>query len=112
MKKILIVTFLILLTFTAYARSDSLKGVNTAKFVVDLNQGAAPILKTRLSLILETMDNIEQEGVKTKVVVAVRGPASRFMTVNDNFIAEEDKKIKADILGLAAKLSKRGVKLE
>lgn len=113
MKKFLSLMLLIFLTaLTGYAGSDSLKNLDTAKFVVDLNQGSAPKLKTRMSLILETINNIEEEGVKTDVVVAVRGPASRFMTVNDKYIAPEDKQIKADILKLAKALTERGVKLE
>ncbi|PLX70705.1 MAG: hypothetical protein C0602_04145 [Denitrovibrio sp.] len=112
MKRFLLVTFLILFTLTAYARPDSLQGVDTAKFVVDLNQARANILKTRLSLILETMDNIEDYAVKTTVVVAVRGPDSRFMTVNDSYIAPGDIELKADIAELLDKLVKRGVKLE
>jgi len=112
MRYFLIVIFSILLTFTAHARPDSLKGIDTAKFVVDLNQGNAKKLRLRVQLILETMDNIEEHGVRTDVVVAVRGGASKFMTMTDALVDYEDTKIKADIFNLTSKLAKRGVKLE
>lgn len=58
------------------------------------------------------MDNIAESGVNPVVVVAVRGPASRFMTVSNSYIAPEDVKIKNEIANLTDELSKRGVKLE
>lgn len=112
MKRFMIAVMALLLTVPAFAGPDSLKGLKTAKFVVDLNQGKGNVLKTRLSLIMETMDNIKEEGVKPVVVVAVRGPASRFMTVSNGYIAPEDEAIKAEISALTDELAARGVKLE
>lgn len=112
MKKLFISFIIIIFGLSVYAEPDSLKALETAKFVVDLNQGDGNRLKTRLSLILETIDNIAENGVKPVAAVAVRGPASRFMTVNDSYISPEDAKVKSEISALTDELRKRGVKLE
>ncbi|MGE4267060.1 MAG: hypothetical protein AB7F25_06465 [Deferribacterales bacterium] len=112
MKTLLIALFILTLAIPAFVEPDSLKGLKTAKFVVDLNQGEANKLKTSLSFILETMDNITESGVNPVVVVAVRGPASRFITISNSYVAPEDVKIKNEIADLANELSNRGVKLE
>jgi len=112
MKRFLRFIIVVLLAFPAFAEPDSLKGLQTAKFVVDLNQGNAKKLRLRLRLVLETLDNIEENGVKTDAVVAVRGGASKFMTMTDVLVNYEDVKIKAEIFNLTSELAKRGVKLE
>lgn len=111
------IIFLLLIGLTATAVAgqkvpDSLKGLKTAKFVVDLNQGNADTLKLRLDLLMETINNIEEKGVKTDVVVAVRGQASGFMTVGDKYISPDEQVQKQSILSDVAALKKRGVKFE
>jgi len=112
MRYFLFILSMIILTSVGFAQPNSLKGLDTAKLVVDLNQGNAKKLKTRIGLILETMDNITEHGTKIDVVVAVRGGASNFMTINDDHIDEDEGKIKAQISNLTSELAKRGVKLE
>lgn len=112
MRKFLLIILVIAVAVNAFARPDSLRGIDSAKFVVDLNQGDAKKLKLRLSLILETMDHIEEHGVKTDVVVAVRGGASKFMLITDAMVDYNDSKIKGEIFNIISTLSKRGVKLE
>jgi len=112
MKYFIFVLSIILLASIGFAQPDSLTGLKDAKFVVDLNQGDAKKLKLRLALILETMDNIAEEGVNPVVVVAVRGGASKFMTMTDIYVEYEDVRTKAEIFNLTSELAKRGVKLE
>lgn len=96
----------------SFAESDSLNGLKKAKFVVDLNQGKPELLNLRLSLILETILNIKDEGVTPDVVVAIRGKASAFMTSTDKYIDKEDAEIKKEIYNKLKSLSEKGVKLE
>jgi len=113
MKRFLFIILTLAFLVPAYAATpDSLTGIDTAKFVVDLNQGDAKKLKLRLSLILETIENIEENGVKTDVVVAVRGGASKFMLMTDAMVNYDEAKLKAEIFELTSKLAKKGVKLE
>lgn len=112
MRNFLFLLVLALFALPVYAEPDSLKGLETAKFVVDLNQGRASVLKTRLSLIIKTMDDIESSGVKPEVAVAVRGGASRFMTTHSRLVDAHDMEIKTEIESLLTKLKERGAKLE
>jgi len=112
MKKFLFFILIIALTVPAFARPDSLKGLQHARFVVDMNQGNANLLKLRLALVLETIENITADGVTPLVVVAFRGGATKFMTENDDYIVQEDLQAKAEIHKLISELSKKGVKLE
>lgn len=113
MRKLLFILLTLAFITPAYAATpDSLQGLNEAKFVVDLNQGDAKKLRLRLSLILETIKNIEEHGVKADVVVAVRGGASKFMLMTDAMVAYEEANIKAEIFELTSQLHKKGVKLE
>ncbi len=107
-----IITALMLITSAVYAEPSSLKGLSEAKFVVDLNQGSGQLLALRLRLIMETMDNIAQSDVKPDTVIAVRGQASRFMTMGDRYLNEEDRQTRQEIQGLVAELKKRGARLE
>lgn len=102
----------LLLTQNVSAETESLKGLKTAKFVVDLNQGSAQLLLLRLRLIEQTITDISKNGVKPEIVVAVRGQASRFMTVTDVYLADEDKIYKDDIYAALQKLRSMGARLE
>lgn len=112
MRKVIFMFLILALVLPAYAQSNSMKGLTTAKFVVDLNQGNGNMLKLRLQLILETVDDIVGEGVIPDVVVAVRGGASDFMAVTDDYIDPKDIRVKASIAKLIDKLADRGVRLE
>jgi len=113
MKKILFILLTLALIVPAYAATpSSISGLDTARFVVDLNQGTGKKLRLRLSLILETMEDIEKYGVKPDVVVAVRGTASEFMMKTRAMLDDNDARIQKDIHALINKLSERGVKLE
>lgn len=116
MKKLIaFIMFLTLTGLTAQSFADtpqSLQGIKTARIVVDLNQGNADTLKLRLDLLMETINDIEQSGVKTDVVVAVRGQASRFMTTDDTFIQPDEKQMKKAIKTDIDALIKRGARFE
>jgi intracellular sulfur oxidation DsrE/DsrF family protein len=113
MKKLLFILLTLALIVPAYAAAPaSISGLDTAKFVVDLNQGDGKKLRLRLSLILETIENIEKYGVKADVVVAVRGVASEFMMDSRAMLDDRDAEIQKDVYALINKLSEKGVRLE
>ncbi|MEC9491152.1 DsrE family protein [Flexistipes sp.] len=102
MKRI-IVSFIIFLlaAFSAQAQESentpvSLKGVDTAEIVFDVNVGNPKLLSLRLKLIEKTLSDISSH-TKYRAVVAFRGAASDFMTKNDNHIEKDEKQIKKDI---------------
>jgi len=102
MKRIISSFIILLLTaFSAPAQESentpaSLKGVNTAEIVFDVNVGNPKLLSLRLKLIEKTLSDISNQA-KYRAVVAFRGAASDFMTKNDNYIDNDEKQIKKDI---------------
>jgi len=102
MKRIICSFIILLLTaFSVPAQESentpaSLKGVNTAEIVFDVNVGNPKLLSLRLKLVEKTLSDISHYA-KYRAVVAFRGAASDFMTKNDNYIDKDKKQIKKDI---------------
>jgi len=113
MKKLTILISILAFTLlSAYAESESLKGLKTVKFVVDLNQGKPALINLRINLIKQTIEDIRLEGVEPTVVVAIRGGASKMMTKHDNHVDYEHRQIKQQIQNKIKELFKMGVQLE
>ena len=115
-KKLLIMFAIIFTTFT-YAQAvhlddaGALDGLETVGAVVDLNQGNADTLLTRLKLIKLTYTQISSTGTPTKFVVAIRGGASKYMTRNNNYIPEDKISVKEEIYDLIRELKRMGVEI-
>jgi len=102
MKRIICLFIIVLITaFSVQAQESentpaSLKGINTADIVFDVNVGNPKLLSLRLKLVEKTLSDISSHA-KYRAVVAFRGAASDFMTKNDNYIDKDKKQIKKDI---------------
>lgn len=89
----------------------ALGNINQLKIVVDLNVGGDLLLK-RLGLLTATFDQLVTAGVKPKVVVAIRGQASRYVTESNSAVQSADVPLKNQITQSIISLAGRGVTFE
>lgn len=90
----------------------ALADLKTAGVIFDVNVGQPQRLLLRLKLIEETLASVAATGVRTDVVVAFRGGATRFMTRGDKYLPAEDLKDKALIQEQVQRLKSLGYRLE
>ena len=103
-KKISRILLLLVLAVPAFASAaapsdaEALKGLTSAKAVFDITTGNPKKLNFYLNLIESTAKSMQAAGVKTDFVLAFRGPAT-FYTSMDR------KKVKMDDMMMADKIS-------
>lgn len=99
--KLVLVLFLAvpaLANATEPSNADALKGLSSARAVFDITTANPKKLNFYLNLIEDTAKSMHAAGVKTDFVLAFRGPAT-FYTSMDR------KKIKMDNIAIADKIS-------
>ena len=95
-----------------YKQSQSLKDLTAAQIYFDVNVGIPEKLVLRLSLIDETISQLEAAGVKTDVVIAFRGKASKFVTNGNWYIEEEEQAAKAKVHKWLETFAKKSIHME
>lgn len=116
MKSLLLFVSLLLplnLVFAAeFNNQNALQGLTETKVVFDINQGNPDLLALRLHLVEKTYQQLKAAGTAPKFILAFRGKASNFLTIDDTYIDQEDREIKQKIETLLKHLSQQGFTLE
>lgn len=90
----------------------ALNGLNMVKAVFDLRVKEPKRFAFFLEVIEKTHEAILQQGLESELVVAVRGPAIRFMSGEIWAFSEADQKHLKDSAGMIKNLSAKGVIFE
>lgn len=96
----------------AFSDSRALEGLTTVKVVVDVNVGDPALLLRRIELIDETYTQLLDAGIKPVFVVAFRGPATRYVTRGEGYVAPEHAAVKKKIQGWIGQFHENGFTLE
>ena len=91
---------------------NALKGLKNVKVICDVNVGDPKLLLRRIELIDETYTQLIDAGVKPSVVVAFRGPATKYVTRGTGHVPHEDQAIKKEIQGWIGQFSENEISLE
>lgn len=94
------------------AKLNSLKGLKQVRIVCDMNVGEPRLLLKRMELLDRTYRQIWAAGLKTTVVVAIRGKASLFVTTGDGYVEPEEKAFKAEVKSRIEQFKKSGFVIE
>lgn len=76
---------------------EALSGLTEVKMTFDITTGDAKKLLSRLGLIEETRDGLVKQGVKPRLILAFRGPASLLVQKDESRIKLEDLEVAAKI---------------
>jgi len=88
-----------------FSNEKALKGVSEANIYFDVSLGDPAMLILRLDLIDRTISQLKGAGIATNGVVGFRGPASRYITIDEHYVLEEEIGKKAKIQEWIKKLS-------
>lgn len=91
---------------------QSLLGLKTVKIVVDMNVPDPELLVTRMRLLRRTFDDLVRAGIKPSVVVAFRGRASRYVTVGDKYVPQDEVELKGKVTEWVETFRELGFTLE
>lgn len=119
-KLLLILASILLLTNVSNADSqnnkklnnNALKGVTESKSYFDVTIGEPKLLNIRLQLIEQTYNQLVAAGVTPTFVIGIRGKASNYFTVGQDYVLEIDLPDKQRIEALTKKLKSMGVIIE
>ena len=95
-----------------FSNEKALKGVSEANIYFDVTLNDPDMLILRLDLIDRTISQLKGAGIATKGVVGFRGPASRYITIDEHYVLEEEIGKKAKIQEWIKKLSADGITIE
>lgn len=95
-----------------FNNDQALKGVSEANIYFDVSLGDPAMLVLRLDLIERTISQMKGVGIATHGVVGFRGPASRYITIDEHYVLEEEIGKKANIQEWIKKLSADGLTIE
>lgn len=95
-----------------FNNDQALTGVSEANIYFDVSLDDPGILVLRLDLIDRTISQLKGTGIATQGVVGFRGPASRYITINEHYVLEEEIGKKAKIQEWIKKLSADGITIE
>jgi intracellular sulfur oxidation DsrE/DsrF family protein len=92
----------------------SLKGVNSVKILFDFRDGNLKSAPVHLKLIYETYKDKALTAItgKPKFVVVFMGNAVKLLSTSRKGVSAEEAKVRDEIAGLIAAMSKAGVKFE
>ncbi|MBL0380178.1 MAG: DsrE family protein [Desulfofustis sp. PB-SRB1] len=96
----------------AASHGDGVRGVDEVKVYFDVNVGDPALLLKRLKLIERTIDDLVESGVSVTAVAGFRGGASRYVTVEDYYVIEDEVDIKEQIQTHIKMLADAGLSLE
>ncbi|MEN8141173.1 MAG: DsrE family protein [Thermodesulfobacteriota bacterium] len=82
------------------------------KIYFDIKADSAAKLEKRLIWINETYEQARQRGVKATFIIAIRGPASFFVTRGDEYVDEKEIPTKEKIKKWLHYFASRGVPIE
>lgn len=116
---VLLMSFFLLMlsSLPAFADKDmndkrALTGVKEVRAIYDVQVKEPKRFTFFLDVIGKTYDGIMDQGIQPKFVVAVRGPAIRFVSNEIWSFSEEDQKYLEDAARLIGDLKRRGVRFE
>lgn len=108
--------FLILFSATGqaakYSSPPSITGVKTAKIYFDVNIGTPQKLLLRLSLIEETLSQLQAQGIIAEAIIGFRGGASRFVTKGDDYIDDNELSEKIQVHHWLESFAEKGIHME
>lgn len=76
---------------------DAIAGVRELKAVFDIREGDGRTLLNRLTVIEETREALLAQGVRPRLILAFRGPATKLIQTDPAKIRPEDREIAAVI---------------
>ena len=100
---------------TAAAKPDdsaALEGVTTGKVVFDINMADAKKMTLYLSVIAETVDDLERQGVTPDVILAFRGLSVKLVSTDREDAELTDYEHLDRIADQLAALQAKGVRME
>ena len=92
--------------------ANALKGLKTVKVVCDVNVGDPKLLLRRMKLIDDTYTQLIDAGIQPTIIVAFRGPATKFVTRGTGYVPPEHLTIKKEIQGWIDQFQENGFSLE
>ena len=89
----------LLVSNTALAADDkaALAGLQEVKVGFDIKEGDGKLLLARLEIIDETRRSLIEQGVKPHFILAFRGPATKLVQTDPEFIKPQDREMAAKI---------------
>lgn len=92
--------------------SDALKGVTKGKVIFDINMAEAKKMTLYLSVIKQTVEDLERQNVEPDVILAYRGLSVRLISKNREQMELTDYEYLDKIAAQLAELQKKGVRVE
>jgi len=96
----------------SFTDDNALKGLKAVKVVCDVNVGDPKLLLRRMELIDDTYTQLVDADIQATFVVAIRGPATKYVTRGTGYVSTEHREIKKEIQGWIAQFHKNGFSLE
>ncbi len=90
----------------------ALSGLETGKGIFDIGIGNPDTIARILEVVEETMDGMEAQGVTPDLIVAFRGPSTRFLAADEDLIPFEHQVTAERIAERIRRLADRGVRIE
>ena len=95
-----------------FTNANALNGLQTVKVVCDVNVGDPNLLLRRMELIDETYTQLIDAGIHPTVVVAFRGPATKYVTRGTGYVPPGQYATKKKIQGWVNQFHENGFSLE
>lgn len=92
--------------------SAALAGVETGKVIFDINMGNPKKMTLYLSVIRQTVDDLERQGVEPDVILAFRGHSVKLVSEDREPFELTDFEHLDRIAAQLAELQERGVRME
>lgn len=92
--------------------SAALAGVETGKVIFDINMGDPKKMTLYLTVIGQTVDDLERQGVEPDVILAFRGHSVKLVSTDRESFELTDFEHLDRIAEQVAELQKRGVRME
>ena len=89
----------------------ALAGVTNTNAVFDISPGGKRLL-AQLNVIYKTYEQLIAFGQAPKFVLAIRGSATKFVTIDDKYVSEEDLDIKKEVQQKIKDFKDLGVTIE
>ena len=116
MKFVALLIAILLVPVTALANqfsdANALGGLKTVKVVCDVNVGDPKLLLRRMELIDDTYTQLIDAGIQPTIIVAFRGPATKYVTRGTRYVSPEHHAIKKEIQGWIDQFQENGFSLE
>jgi len=95
-----------------FNNDQALKGISEAHIYFDVSLGDPAMLILRLDLVERTLSQLKGAGIAAQAVVGFRGPASRYITIDEHYVLEEEIGKKEKIQEWVKKFSSQGITIE